>query len=131
MSRNVDAAEIARFDQIAARWWDPDGEMAPLHVINPLRARYIEQAAGTLGGKTAVDIGCGGGLLTEALAARGDLVETRDLGRVDVAAQGRTLARHCCATAMAAGSSTVSRRRSRISARPATNTSVTWWRALA
>jgi len=79
MSRNVDAAEIAQFDRIAARWWDPNGEMAPLHVINPVRARYIEAAAGTLKGKTAVDIGCGGGLLSEVLAARGALVTGLDL----------------------------------------------------
>ncbi len=88
MSGNVDAAEIARFDQIAARWWDPRGEMAPLHVINPVRARYIEQAAGALAGKTAVDIGCGGGLLSEALAARGATVTGVDLAE-DVLAAAR------------------------------------------
>ncbi len=88
MSRNVDADEIARFDQIAARWWDPDGEMAPLHVINPVRARYIEQAAGSLAGKAAVDIGCGGGLLSEALAVRGATVTGIDLAH-DVLAAAR------------------------------------------
>jgi len=76
---NVDAGEIARFDAVAARWWDPNGEMAPLHVINPVRARYIETSAGTLRGRTAVDIGCGGGLLSEALAARGASVTGIDL----------------------------------------------------
>jgi len=86
---NVDAAEIARFDQIAARWWDPNGEMAPLHVINPVRARYIEQAAGALAGKAAVDIGCGGGLLSEALAARGATVTGVDLAE-DVLAAARS-----------------------------------------
>jgi 2-polyprenyl-6-hydroxyphenyl methylase/3-demethylubiquinone-9 3-methyltransferase len=89
MTANVDAAEIARFDQIAARWWDPNGEMAPLHAINPVRARYIEQAAGTLAGKAAVDIGCGGGLLSEALAARGAAVTGVDLAE-DVLAAART-----------------------------------------
>ena len=79
MSRNVDAAEIARFEKIAATWWNPNGEMAPLHVMNPVRARYIEQAAGPLQGKVAVDIGCGGGLLSEALAARGAAVTGIDL----------------------------------------------------
>jgi len=79
MSTNVDAGEIAQFDRVAARWWDPNGEMAPLHVINPVRARYIEAAAGTLEGKAAVDIGCGGGLLSEALAARGATVTGIDL----------------------------------------------------
>jgi 2-polyprenyl-6-hydroxyphenyl methylase/3-demethylubiquinone-9 3-methyltransferase len=88
VSRNVDAAEIARFDQIAARWWDPHGEMAPLHVINPVRARYIEHAAGALAGKAAVDIGCGGGLLSEALAARGATVTGVDLAE-DVLAAAR------------------------------------------
>lgn len=79
MSRNVDAAEIGKFDAIAARWWDPHGEMAPLHVINPLRVRYIEKAAGGLAGKRALDVGCGGGLLSEALAARGAKVTAIDL----------------------------------------------------
>lgn len=85
---NVDAAEIARFDRIAASWWDPNGEMAPLHVINPVRVRYIEQAAGALAGKAAVDIGCGGGLLSEALAARGAAVTGIDLAE-DVLAAAR------------------------------------------
>ncbi len=76
---NVDPGEIARFDKIAERWWDPRGEMAPLHVINPLRVRYIEQAAGGLAGKRALDIGCGGGILSEALAARGAQVLGIDL----------------------------------------------------
>jgi 2-polyprenyl-6-hydroxyphenyl methylase / 3-demethylubiquinone-9 3-methyltransferase len=79
MSGNVDADELARFDKIAATWWDLDGEMAPLHVINPVRTRYIEQAAGGLKGKTAIDIGCGGGILSEALAARGAIVTGVDL----------------------------------------------------
>ena len=79
MTANVDREEIARFEKIAATWWDPNGEMAPLHVINPVRTRYIERAAGTLQGKAAVDIGCGGGLLSEALAARGAVVTGVDL----------------------------------------------------
>ena len=93
MSRNVDAAEIARFEKIAATWWDPDGEMAPLHVMNPVRARYIEQAAGVLAGKAAVDIGCGGGLLTEALAARGATVTGIDLAEDLLAAAREHLKR--------------------------------------
>ena len=68
---NVDSGEISKFDAIAARGWDPPGEMAPLHVINPLRTRYIEKAAGGLKGKRVVDVGCGAGILSEALAARG------------------------------------------------------------
>lgn len=71
MNANVDSDEIAHFESLAARWWDPRGEMGALHVINPVRTRYIEQAAGGLKGKTALDVGCGGGLLTEALARGG------------------------------------------------------------
>ena len=79
MNHNADPAELARFDAIAARWWDPNGEMGPLHAINPARTSYIERAAGGLKGKRAVDIGCGGGLLSEALAARGASVTGIDL----------------------------------------------------
>ncbi len=68
---NVDPQEIANFDRLASRWWDPRGEMAALHVINAPRVRYIAGCAGGLSGKTAVDVGCGGGLLTEALVAEG------------------------------------------------------------
>ncbi|TXI78973.1 MAG: bifunctional 2-polyprenyl-6-hydroxyphenol methylase/3-demethylubiquinol 3-O-methyltransferase UbiG, partial [Cupriavidus sp.] len=68
---NVDKGEIARFEKLAATWWDPRGEMGPLHSINPPRVRYIEQCAGGLKGKKALDVGCGGGILTEALAAKG------------------------------------------------------------
>lgn len=71
MNHNVDPREIANFDKLASRWWDPRGEMGPLHSLNPPRVRYIESAAGGLKGKSAVDIGCGGGLLSEALAQKG------------------------------------------------------------
>lgn len=71
MNTNVDSGEIARFEKMASRWWDPRGEMGPLHSINPPRVRYIEQCAGGLAGKKALDVGCGGGILTEALAAKG------------------------------------------------------------
>lgn len=86
---NVDSRELSKFAAVAARWWDPHGEMAPLHVINPVRTRYIEQAAGGLAGKRAVDVGCGGGLLSEALAARG----ARVLG-IDLAEEVLDAARH-------------------------------------
>jgi len=79
---NVDAREIANFERLAAQWWDPNGEMATLHQINPPRVRYLAQCAGDLRGKRAVDIGCGGGLLSEALAREGAEV----LG-VDMAAE--------------------------------------------
>jgi 2-polyprenyl-6-hydroxyphenyl methylase/3-demethylubiquinone-9 3-methyltransferase len=75
---NVDAVEIARFDAIAARWWDPSGEMRPLHDLNPVRLAYVEQAI-RLDGLAAIDVGCGGGLLSEALARRGARVVGLDL----------------------------------------------------
>ncbi len=71
MNANVDNDEIAHFEGLAAHWWDPRGEMGALHAINPVRTRYIERAAGGLKGKTALDVGCGGGILTEALAQAG------------------------------------------------------------
>lgn len=68
---NVDSSEISHFDRLAATWWDPKGEMGPLHALNPPRVRFVEQACGGLRGKRVVDVGCGGGILTEALAAKG------------------------------------------------------------
>ncbi len=76
---NVDQKEIANFDRIASRWWDPRGEMGPLHSLNPPRVRYIASCAGSLAGKRAVDVGCGGGLLSEALVAEGASVLGIDL----------------------------------------------------
>ncbi len=67
---NVDPAELAKFNALASRWWDPQGDFRPLHEINPLRLDWIRQHA-ELGGKTVVDIGCGGGILTESMAAAG------------------------------------------------------------
>ncbi len=68
--QNVDAAEVAKFDALASRWWDPDGEFRPLHEINPLRLDWIRQHA-DLNGRSVVDIGCGGGILAESMAAAG------------------------------------------------------------
>ena len=76
--QNVDSAEIAKFDALASRWWDPAGEFRPLHEINPLRLDYIRQRA-TLRGSSAIDIGCGGGILTESLAANGAKVTGIDM----------------------------------------------------
>ena len=76
--QNVDAAEVAKFDALAARWWDPDGEFRPLHDINPLRLDWIRQHA-DLVGRTVVDIGCGGGILTESMAAAGAVVTGIDM----------------------------------------------------
>lgn len=67
---NVNPAEVEKFDAAAYRWWDPEGEFRPLHEMNPLRLDYIEQRAG-LTGRRVVDVGCGGGLLAEGMAARG------------------------------------------------------------
>jgi 2-polyprenyl-6-hydroxyphenyl methylase/3-demethylubiquinone-9 3-methyltransferase len=76
--RNVDPAEIARFQSAASRWWDPLGEMRPLHDLNPVRLDYVERAAG-LSGKDVLDVGCGGGLLAEAMARKGARVVGLDL----------------------------------------------------
>lgn len=67
---NVDPNEIAKFSQIADKWWDKTGEFKPLHDINPLRLDYIDQHA-HLAGKTVLDVGCGGGILSESMARRG------------------------------------------------------------
>jgi 2-polyprenyl-6-hydroxyphenyl methylase/3-demethylubiquinone-9 3-methyltransferase len=79
-SPNVDQDEIAKFEKLAARWWDPNSEFKPLHDINPLRLDYIDRLA-TLGGKRVLDVGCGGGLLAEAMARRGAEVTGIDMGK--------------------------------------------------
>jgi 2-polyprenyl-6-hydroxyphenyl methylase/3-demethylubiquinone-9 3-methyltransferase len=84
MSANVDTDEIQKFAKLAARWWDPSGEMAPLHVINPVRLRYIDQAVGGLAGKSVLDVGCGGGILTEALARAGARVLGIDMAEASI-----------------------------------------------
>lgn len=76
---NVSAEEIARFEKLAARWWDPDGESRPLHDLNPVRAAYVGGRV-DLRGARVVDVGCGGGLLSEALARAGANVTAIDLG---------------------------------------------------
>ena len=75
---NADAAELAKFQALAARWWDPGSEFQPLHAINPLRLDWIDKLAGLRGSRT-VDIGCGGGILAESMATRGARVTGIDL----------------------------------------------------
>jgi len=77
--QNVDPGEIAKFEALASRWWDPDSEFKPLHDINPLRANYIDRAS-PVAGRQLVDVGCGGGLLAEAMAQRGAAVTGIDMG---------------------------------------------------
>lgn len=75
---NADAAEVARFNALASRWWDPEGEMRMLHRMNPVRLAYIAARA-PLAGARCLDVGCGGGLLSEALAREGADVTGIDL----------------------------------------------------
>jgi 2-polyprenyl-6-hydroxyphenyl methylase / 3-demethylubiquinone-9 3-methyltransferase len=83
-AQNVDPEEIAKFESLAARWWDAHSEFKPLHDINPLRLKYINDRA-ALNGKTVLDIGCGGGILTESMAALGASVTGIDLGEAPLA----------------------------------------------
>ena len=78
-----DPAEIARFESTAARWWDPEGEFRPLHDLNPVRLAFIEQRA-PLAGLKVLDVGCGGGWLSEAMARRGAEVTGIDLGKTAI-----------------------------------------------
>lgn len=84
MTRNVDQQEIAKFEVLASRWWDPESEFKPLHDINPLRLNYIDERAG-LTDKRVLDIGCGGGILAESMASRGAIVTGIDMGHAPLA----------------------------------------------
>jgi len=75
---NADPQELEKFSALAHRWWDPQSEFRPLHQINPLRLEWIDRAA-PLAGKSALDVGCGGGILAEAMARRGARVKGIDL----------------------------------------------------
>lgn len=86
-TRNVDPLELQKFDELASRWWDPEGEFKPLHKINPVRIEYVAQRA-TLTEQRVLDVGCGGGLLTEGLAARG-----ADVTGIDMAPGALAVAR--------------------------------------
>ncbi|MCW8910762.1 MAG: bifunctional 2-polyprenyl-6-hydroxyphenol methylase/3-demethylubiquinol 3-O-methyltransferase UbiG [Gammaproteobacteria bacterium] len=77
---NVDPNEIAKFEELASRWWDAQGEFKPLHEINPLRLHYIDERA-NIEGKKVLDVGCGGGILSESMAQRGARVTAIDMGK--------------------------------------------------
>lgn len=79
MTENVDPRELAKFGELAHRWWDPNSEFKPLHDINPLRLGWIDKCC-ALRGKRVIDVGCGGGLLAEGMAALGAHVVGIDLG---------------------------------------------------
>ncbi len=79
-NENFDPEEIAKFEELAYRWWDKDSEFKPLHDINPLRLNFIDERVG-LHGKKVLDVGCGGGILTESMAAKGAHVKGIDLGK--------------------------------------------------
>ncbi|HSS63006.1 MAG TPA: bifunctional 2-polyprenyl-6-hydroxyphenol methylase/3-demethylubiquinol 3-O-methyltransferase UbiG [Gammaproteobacteria bacterium] len=82
-TRNVDPEEISRFEALAARWWDPGSEFKPLHDINPLRLDFIDERA-RLSGKRVLDVGCGGGILAESMAARGAEVVAIDASEAPI-----------------------------------------------
>lgn len=78
-TRNVDFSEVAKFEALATRWWDRESEFKPLHDINPLRLNFIDERAG-LAEKKVLDVGCGGGILSESMALRGADVSGIDMG---------------------------------------------------
>lgn len=78
---NVDPAEIKKFEDMASRWWDLDGEFKPLHQINPLRLNYVIEKSQGIFGKKVLDVGCGGGILAESMAREGAEVTGLDMGK--------------------------------------------------
>ena len=83
-SLNVDPSEVAKFEQLASRWWDRNSEFKPLHDINPLRANWIDKLA-PVAEQKVLDVGCGGGILCEAMAQRGADVTGIDMGEAPLA----------------------------------------------
>ena len=79
-SLNVDPEEIAKFESMSNQWWDPLGPFKPLHNMNPVRLNYIEQCCGNLANQIILDVGCGGGILSESMACRGASVTGIDMG---------------------------------------------------
>ncbi|ELB2807185.1 bifunctional 2-polyprenyl-6-hydroxyphenol methylase/3-demethylubiquinol 3-O-methyltransferase UbiG [Vibrio alginolyticus] len=80
-AQNVDPSEIKKFEDMASRWWDLEGEFKPLHQINPLRLNYVLEKANGLFGKRTLDVGCGGGILAESMAKEGAIVTGLDMGK--------------------------------------------------
>ena len=78
---NVDHQEIAKFEAVASRWWDLEGEFKPLHQMNPLRLEWIQRHSDGLFGKQILDVGCGGGILSESMARQGAHVLGLDMGK--------------------------------------------------
>lgn len=85
---NYDPVEVNKFNELASRWWDPAGEFKPLHQMNPVRLQYIDERA-PLSGKRCLDIGCGGGILSEGLAGKG----ARSVTGIDLADSALAVAR--------------------------------------
>ena len=83
MTQNIDQNEVNKFAEIAESWWDPTGDFKPLHVINPLRANYIDKKSSVKGLKV-LDVGCGGGLLAEALNSKGAQVTAIDVTEANI-----------------------------------------------
>lgn len=79
--QNVDPNEIKKFEEMASRWWDLEGEFKPLHQINPLRLNYVQERVNGLFGKKVLDVGCGGGILAESMAREGAQVTGLDMGK--------------------------------------------------
>ncbi|KFA58594.1 bifunctional 3-demethylubiquinol 3-O-methyltransferase/2-polyprenyl-6-hydroxyphenol methylase [Gilliamella sp. wkB18] len=84
MSQNVDINEIDKFSQLASEWWDPNGKCKPLHIINPLRVDYVKQQCASIENQLVLDVGCGGGILSESLAKLGAKVTAIDLADVSL-----------------------------------------------
>lgn len=85
-SQNADTAELDKFNRLADQWWDPEGEFKTLHVINSLRLEYVIERAGPLQDRAVVDVGCGGGILSESMARAGAAVTGLDLAEDALAA---------------------------------------------
>ena len=77
--QNIDQQELDKFEKMAASWWDPQGDFKPIHQLNPLRLNYILRHSDGLLGKNVLDVGCGGGILSEAMAKQGAIVTGIDM----------------------------------------------------